>query len=217
MALKDCLPDLKPKNTLLFLQLLPGAKRDFVFSSLDRDRLFKLVKDKFVNTPTLCALILSWGGMRPQHFKALIRQTEWVRVCDKIRAGCLTRREAYADFLALRKAGKLQGMGPAFFTKLIYFLAPRSDGVRSPHIMDQWAASSMNVLCGRKVVKLSASGKSLWVNDANDPECYEVFCELVDRLCVRLKVDPHRLDRAMLSLGGRNPHPWRSYVISHRN
>ena len=52
----------------------------------------------------------------------------WLEVAQSIREGKLMRAEAYARIRSLKMKKELPHMGPAFFTKLNYFLKARAVG-----------------------------------------------------------------------------------------
>ena len=119
-------------------------------------------------------------------------------------------------------------MGPAFFTKLIYFLTPRDVPKRKPgYIMDQWAGSSMNLLTGSNLVLLDVSRTwshskgplepsfAFTVSDENTSDDYEAFCCVVDRLACHLCLCVDQVDQALFSDGGKNAGTWREHVIAH--
>ena len=143
---------------------------------------------------------------------------EWLKVAQRIREGKLARGEAYERFRALRKEGRLKGMGPAYFTKLIYFLTPRrSRQCKPPYIMDRWAGSSVNLLTGSNTVLLD--GERTWkdlkgkldvsygftVSDANTDDDYEAFCTAVDRLAADVGLCADQVDCALFSKGEDGP------------
>jgi hypothetical protein len=154
----------------------------------------------------ICASVLAWGGMRKNSFQSLfnIERTEkWLELSKRLRIDVeLTREQAYLEFLEIRGErvpdtsqgkSKLLGMGPAYFTKLIYFLQPTSASRRG-YILDQWAGWSINELfpdVADPIVKMdetySVSSKksvsvSMTVSDANDATSYENFCSKIDEL-----------------------------------
>lgn len=212
---------------------LPGVAADRLPTGLvPRSTVMALASDLEVGTATVCAAAMAWGGMRMHHRNMAFcspHAGEWLAVADRLRTGRLARAEGYEAFRALRTASKLKGMGPAYFTKLIYFLMPR-DG--SPHlpgfIMDQWAGCSVNVLMGREIVLMDSTGTwkrkrkelkktySFRVSDINTGEDYEAFCATVDRLASYFGKSGDEIDRALLSDGGRAPAEWRRYVMEYR-
>ena len=198
---------------------------------VSRDDVLELVADQTLDTVTVCAVIMAWGGMRMNHRDMLFGETsrQWVKLSDDIRAGKHSRRSAYEGFSSLQRQNKIPGTGPAYFTKLIYFLAPRTEkGSPAGYIMDQWAGCSVNLLAGNHTVRMNSvfewvSGRdglvrrsSFIVSDTNDGNSYEAFCSCVDALAAHFGITGDAADRALLSTGGHNAAAWRLHVIEHR-
>ena len=76
---------------------------------------------------------------------------------------------------------KMKGLGPAFYTKLIYFL-----GDQTGLIMDQWTAKSVNKLCGYKCVKLE---NNKTVSKKNDVNVYKQYLYIVSEIHKTLKLE----------------------------
>lgn len=117
----------------------------------NRTLLLEVAKNSSVGTLKLCISIFAWGGMNPANGKRLfaLPTPPWVQIAEQVRAGKLSRSEAYNEFARLKSSKKLSGVGPAYFTKLLYFLAPRTNGARPiGYIMDQWLGCSVNLLTG---------------------------------------------------------------------
>lgn len=199
--------------------------------NVTRSHVLELASIPEVNVHTVCAAIMAWGGMRKDHRNSLFKESdsEWIQVAQDIRSGLIDRKTAYCHLAELRRQKKFNGAGPAYFTKLIYFLTPRQERtLKTGYIMDQWAGCSINVLVGREVVLMNAT--KTWkrqaddlvpsfqftVADQNTGNDYETFCSAVDRLkdCFGITVD--QVDRALVSAGGRDPEPWRRYVTRQR-
>ncbi len=195
-----------------------------------REQVFELAEEdpSNVNTATVCAAILAWGGMHDKHRKRLfeLENKEWLEVACELRKGNLERTKAYDRFKKLRRHAKLRGMGPAFFTKLIYFLMPQKSARFKPgYIMDQWAGSSINLLTGEEIVLMdvqkpwdsnnggSESKTKFTVSHENDGQNYEKFCEEVNWLAGHLGKCPSQIDRALVS---KRRKTWREYVRERR-
>ena len=196
---------------------------------IKRSQVFALAANPSINTATVCAAAMAWGGMNQRFSEKFfsLAGDGWLKVAERIRAGLLDRKAAYAALANLRRDGKLYGTGPAYFTKLIYFLTPRAGGEGDqPYIMDQWAGCSINLLLSRELVKMNvtriwAMGKpkpvfSYQVAEANTCEDYEEFCDATDVLRLEFGLTPDQVDRAMIANGGRNRSSWRHYVIKNR-
>ena len=196
-----------------------------------RSEVFELAADPSFSVSTVSAAAMAWGGMRVGFLIPLLESDggTWLDLAQRIRNGELTRAKAYACLKKLRAQGKLRGMGPAFFTKLIYFLSPRDKPERrTAYIMDQWAASSVNLLNGWDVVLMDvtktwsfSSGRlttsfAFTVSDQNTAEDYEAFCSTVDQLAGRFSLGADQVDQALFSADETGPGCWRRYVIEHR-
>jgi hypothetical protein len=125
-------------------------------------------------------------------------------------------------------------MGPAYYTKLIYFLMPRDSACPVGYIMDQWLGCSVNLLCHQEVVRMdtmviwtaqkrgtarsSVRRATSRVSPLHTSEHYERFCQAVELLAERMGVGwtPDAAELALMSSGGHSPAPWRSYVVQRR-
>ena len=206
---------------------------------ITHDDVVELIRGN-AKTVTVCAAILAWGGMRYNSRDDLIKgdNYDWLGVCENIRNGTLSRRDAFDALQELRKAGKLKGLGVAFFTKLIYFLQ-LGDAAKKPggYIMDQWASESVNLLTGEDVVRLDTSWTLKWtrrggetpqevtsavVSDLNDGGNYEDFCLAMDKIAIEAAADPahpiprEQLDRAVMGADVAIEGSWRSHLLGER-
>lgn len=189
--------------------------------NVSRTHLFEMVKNKDICTPSCCISILAWGGMRKTHGERLFSNNlDWLELAHKIRLGGLDRAGAFQKFTALRADGKLPGMGPAYFTKLIFFLCTNSP---RGYIMDQWTSASINLLYDSKIVQTTISRQRKGsdnlvetVLDRNLPEDYELFCKGIEKIAERLEVIPEYAEEMMFSNGGAHKGHWRKHVINER-
>jgi hypothetical protein len=164
---------------------------------MDRGRLFKFCAQSDAEAEDIFLAVCAWGGMRVNNGKrAWPCASDWGPVINKLRTDCADRREAYQLFSCLRDENNLPGVGPAYFTKLIFFVRPSLCG----YIMDQWTARSINLLYG-KTIRLT-HGQSV---AENDPEIYEDFCRKIENVAERLRRPPEEAERALFSSGGRRP------------
>lgn len=188
---------------------------------LSRKMLFTMVGDEKISTLSCCISILSWGGMKTPHGRSLFETDhQWIKVADELRCGNFTRKTAYEKFALLRKENKLPGMGPAYFTKLIFFLLPKGN---RGYIMDQWTSASINLIYSKPIVitsiaKRGTNGNALdeTVSDKNSSENYDEFCKKVNEIAKKLGVEPEHAEEIMFSIGGRTPGDWRMHVIAER-
>ena len=152
----------------------------------------------------VCAM--AWGGQGggaggKRHVAVAWKaQKRITSILNQLRSGSLSRQAAYNLF----RINPVSGLGPSFFTKLIYFFSPQP----SFYIMDQWTAKSINLLTGRPVVRIGNKAP----NDFNKPGNYQAFCEEVDLIAGMLGVSGEVAEERLFSQGGRHPWPWRRYV-----
>lgn len=191
-------------------QLLNSVDFDsFPLNEMNRQDVFKFVQDA-KNSSLSCALsIFAWGAMRRSNARQVIYHSKnWLPVIERLRENPLKRDAVYDMFAELRSLGA-KGMGPAYFTKLIYFLG-RNETSRG-YIMDQWTARSINLLCGLDLIHLSKFQSFQFVNDKNNGAVYEKFCACVEGLAQQLDVKPDEAELLIFS-EGRSRGAWRTYV-----
>jgi hypothetical protein len=148
---------------------------------MDRAAVQKYCANK-AHSDELCFLaVMAWGGMRRDHGRSAWRNRDQglLRAIAQLRKSTTTRREAYALFEQLRTVKKLPGVGPAYFTKLIFFLNPKLNG----YILDQWTAKSVNLLFPPFVhLTVGATRGTDTVSNKNSADVYEKFCARLDQL-----------------------------------
>lgn len=194
----------------------PAISANLPDSVVDRDYLKNLCSSKDVSDEQCFIAIMAWGGMKTKHGELAWQiRASWIPIIAKLRSGMLTRKEAYQQFHDMRKIHPHCGMGPAYYTKIIFFAGPEHDG----YIMDQWTSLSINLLTEglpASPVKMKTSTyrgrRSDSVSDSNDAETYESFCQIIEGLAKAVLLTPEETEKRMFSQGGRNPAPWRSYV-----
>lgn len=124
-----------------------------------------------------------------------------------LRGGGLTRCAAYNLFCG---AGAIPGLGPAYFTKLLYFFQPAPDC----YIMDQHTGKSVNLLTGNWVIRMAGN----YVSPLNKCGNYQAYCEEVDQIAGLLSshsgtaISGDQVEEMMMSQGGTRPWPWRAHM-----
>lgn len=165
------------------------------------------------NTAEHCFItVMAWGGggLKAHYRRSSWRARQhWRSVVANVRKPGSSRSTAYEALWSLKKRkpdqiDRLPGVGPAFFTKLIFFMRDKPDGF----IMDQWLGKSVNLLTGERIVRMDGECASL----RNTPADYEMFCGVVEELGARLGLDHDATEQALFSRGGRKPGPWRWHV-----
>ncbi|MBS0454152.1 MAG: hypothetical protein JSS14_22845 [Proteobacteria bacterium] len=125
----------------------------------------------------------------------------------QLRAGGLTREQAYDLFAN----NPIPGLGPSYFTKLVYFFRP-DDTVG--YIMDQWTGKSINLITGHHVVRIysdSPSALNTWEN-------YESFCRVIDFVATQQGCTGDQVEQRLFSQNGQHRRPrgaWRNHVRSN--
>lgn len=178
---------------------------------LSRSFLKQLSVAEAVSDRDVLWSILAWGGMRRDSARRLAaHESLWIEITGKLRRDGLDRRESYRIcFDAVRDVGSA-GIGPAYFTKLIFFANPRHDG----YIMDQWTSRSVNFLIdGPPLIKMRTQNH---VDPRNDESSYEQFCGVVEDLSkILTNKTSEETELCLFSKGGRSPHPWRRYLLTN--
>ena len=179
----------------------------FLNKKFDRYELFNYCKN--AGNINAVIAILSWGGMKRNHGKLFFDQYETVEECiNNLRLNKVkTRKAAFCMFQNWRKENPKLGMGIGYYTKLICFLAPQLNG----YIMDQWASKSINLLFDNEIVNLQ---NGIWVDDSNNEEVFELYCQKIDELAVVLGCTGFEAEKRIFSLGyGKGL--WRNYLKEH--
>jgi hypothetical protein len=161
--------------------------------------------------------ILSWGGIRIAAARRLARNEDvWSEAVGRFRREGMTRAQCFLKCFELTESFPRGGIGPAFFTKLIFFANPSHDG----YIMDQWTSRSVNLLVSGPPVVLMRTKDH--VDPRNTADHYERFCQIVEDLsgvankCDRpVPLKPEDIERCLFSTGHPKRHQWRKYVVEH--
>lgn len=203
-----------------------GSRYALSKSPLSRAALSALWRNSSVSVEACFLSTMAWGGMKRDNGRRIwSARSHWLSVCNDVRAGLHTRATGFNAFSALRAKGLLPGMGPAYFTKVLFFASPHGDA----YILDQWTARSMHLLSGQgrypsvrkdytsasKAKRLSAPHMlRVIVDDRVTSADYVDYCIQVDSLAVTLGWTAHQVEERLFSNGGKSPHPWRAHVMS---
>lgn len=206
---------------LSYAQSVAHERTDCQFALLpdkpvDRKHLFDMAAFDDANTLTCCVAIFAWGGMRRDHARAALGTADkWLPIADAIRRQKIGRRDAYSRFMQARQSKSLPGMGPAFFTKLIYFFGEKATS--RGYIMDQWTALSANLLTGRPMVEMQILKNAARVSDNNGADVYDEFCNFIEALGKELNESADKAEMRIFSVGGRGDKQgkWRTYLKQH--
>jgi hypothetical protein len=174
---------------------------------IGRPELKEMAKDPAYSDRDVLWAILGWGKMHRQHARRFKENEQaWLNVVQHLRTGNLTRADGYALCHDTMCRITNPGIGPAYFTKLIFFADPKHDG----YIMDQWTARTSNLLViGSPLVRMQSRE---YVSPHNSPNTYERFCQLVEYLAKMINRSSEETEQCMFSKGGKKPDPWRKFV-----
>lgn len=132
----------------------------------------------------LIVCIFAWGGMRPTPTwgqLAINTIKSYEKICLGLLRGELDSTSAYDEFYKQKKLGQMRGVGPAYYTKLIFFF-----GNQTGAIMDRWTARSANLLLNAPVVKLNSTK---YVDNKNPTQVYAKYLEFISELKTTLSIE----------------------------
>lgn len=195
-------------------RLVPETDVNVCTTAQDRKTLRAYCRQNDVSDLETFVAVMAWGGMSVRNGRLALRAPRtMMELVRQIRHSILDRADDYARFYRARREGSMIGIGPAYYTKLLFFIRPKQDS----YILDQWTARSIHVLTGSckfpRVAKLP--GNQARVSDSITPQQYEKYCRIVDIIAGH--AGPMRwtgadVEERLFSEGGRAPKPWREYV-----
>lgn len=206
-------------DELPFFSEMPSAQ-------LDRDQVRSHCCNRKYPVLHGYVVAMSWGdqgagaGGTKHALAAWAERGTIKRLLEEVRKGVLTPREAYDLFAST----PVKGLGPAYFTKLLYFFRAGADKGQpvDRYVMDKWTAKSINLLTGEHIVRVNKDGN---VEASNTGENYEAFCREIDRLADVLNArglqrqhSGEDVEQMLFSLGSikKQPQwPWRVHVDTH--
>jgi hypothetical protein len=156
--------------------------------------------------------IMAWGAQNRRNGRtAWAGFAQLAPIIDALRRDHVSAFEAYTRFhhVTVAHEPRVKGLGPAYYTKLLYFLSAR----QVAPIMDQWTAKSMQLLVARSraepIIKLSSQG---YVSPQNTVVVYELFCSFVAQIAQRYEISVGSAEALAFSGSGQ---PWRDHVRAH--
>jgi hypothetical protein len=157
-------------------------------------------------------IAMAWGGQGlgpggKRHAQAAWRDQPFlISKIEAIRKGGLSRAQSYDLFIG---DSKVDGLGPAYFTKLLYFFSPANDC----YIMDQWTTKPIILLTGMNLIRHTNQGPS----QSNKGLNYELFCRIIEDLAKKMEVNSgDEMEQRLFSNGsvGKSPRgEFRQFVI----
>ncbi len=202
---------------------IAAANHPELHQRLTRARVRGFCLRQNVHLELRAAAVMGWGragGKGYAHAPTLWAARHlWLPLLERLPH--LSRKEAFREFRALRSRGDLPGMGPAYFTKLIFFF-----GSGTGYILDKWLAASVQVLNathwtldpnGLPVFTWRSSNfpklnhQRTMVVDQVTSEEYERFCEILEDLAPLLRLaDGEAVEQLLFSSS-----TWRAFVREH--
>jgi hypothetical protein len=204
-----------PKDYALAIEASGQVVKRMPERAFNRDTLRSFV-DTSGDAESRFIAIMAWGRMRHHHTRrALAVKERWVQLIDNLVSSKVSRRCAYEMFVDRRKRENrerhLDGLGVAYFTKLLFFLRPKADA----YIMDQWTGKSVNLLFAPdNIIGRFVKFDNSIVSDRNTPDDYEQFCQMIEALAKKLKVKAEDAEKRIFSNGGgaSKDGKWRAFV-----
>nr|WP_313634780.1 hypothetical protein [Brevundimonas diminuta] len=204
----------------MFLSDAPAELASMPGAAMSRTELRAYLKAN-PNPHRALAAILAWGGTGYRAREGVSSTWQnWVTTFDFLRGK--PAETQYAHYLAATGNRTLKGLGPAFFTKAVFFTADRD---APGYILDQWTARSANALTNdRTFVRLTSQKKEVQpdgvfrpagfiVSSANDATRYSRFNRLVADLAENLDCSPEHAELLMFSKATW----WRAYLVQRAN
>ncbi len=157
----------------------------------------------------VCAM--AWGlqgaaGRRAHVDAAWANRADIAHRLMLLRGGGYTRQQAYDLF----STSPIPGLGPSYFTKLVYFFRPDET---IGYIMDQWTGKSIDLITGHHVVRMYGDAPTSLNTGAN----YDSFCRVIDFLAMQEGNTGDELEQRLFSQNGqyrRQRGAWRDHVRS---
>lgn len=156
--------------------------------------------------------VMAWGlqgaaGRRSHVAAAWSNRVEIARRLTLLKAGGYNRQQAYELFAT----DPISGLGPSYFTKLIFFFRPEAE---IGYIMDQWSGKSVNLITGRHVVRMYGDSPAA----SNTGENFDSYCRMIDFLANNVGNTGDELEQRLFSQNGLHRRPrgaWRDHVRGH--
>lgn len=169
--------------------------------ALKRDELRKLCLSQSQDPTALYVAVMAWGRQNRRYLaRSWHHRSKFVHRLLLLRSERLTRCEAFGLF----HNDHIDGLGPSYFTKLLFFFSLAGDC----WIMDQWTSKSINLLFGN-IVPMQGH----YFSPSIEAGHYEQYCAAVDEISSLLSCDGERAEMLLFSRGGRKPHAWRAHVM----
>ena len=185
-AKKNALPNIPNASQLPALKLC-------------RQQVRQICIDPSIDVLFAYICVMAWGGQGEKHALSSWSHPSLSNDLRTLRKGGLSRRDAYMIF---ESDGKIPGLGPSYFTKLLYFFSQNFAIGEAPYIVDNKIRDSMTLLTG-----------SPFDFDANRGS-YQACCEEIDDMSIIVGRSGQEIEERLFSQRGA---PWWKYVNKAAN
>ena len=182
---------------------------------LTRTQVREICTNPAVNPLAAYAVAMAWGGQKDINFESSIKAPVLPDLLQNLRN---SQQERGADFQKTQKVvAQIEGVGIAFFTKLLYFFRSQPDA----YILDQWTAKSACILFEHPPVRLGQRGNDKgYYPPADDTTAveYGAFCSAIECLATELwpgVIGAGQFAEAAMFDVGKGKGVWRSFVKDH--
>ena len=208
-------------------QFFHNKNISYSFKKISKKELLKYCQ-KDISLLEKVIAILAWGGMRQDHFIRLMTGTKfkslskvnnnqedvrfskknWHSIEDILHSLKNSDDPRKFHYLSMKNLN-LNYCGPAYYTKILYFLFRKKDCF----IMDQWTSKSMNILLQKKIITLSGN----YVSKTNDENIYDKFCKFILFMQEKISatgrnISPDETEDLLFSRGGGKALYWRNFI-----
>jgi hypothetical protein len=195
---------------------LGEAPGDLAREPMDRAALRQQCMDASTDPLAGYLAVMAWGGQgklnRSHAVNPWKQRAAIAAQLLALRARSHTRQSAYRVFC---EAPDIHGLGPSYYTKLIYFFAHTPPG-QECYIMDQFSACSVNLLFDESIVLLMDQKSP---SRANTCAHYDAFCQGIDAIGAALggRYTGAEIEMAMFARNASGIRPWRHYLKAYKH
>jgi len=154
---------------------------------------------------------MAWGGQgnrdKNHVTNAWAANQVLVPILTQIRGAALPRITAYKLFLSGSRSNLIPGLGPSFFSKLLYFFGPKPSPTQLPpyaqppcYVVDNQVLKSLTLLTGLPFMQAATPGG------------YQAACETIDAMATMLQCSAQDLEERLFD---RHRGHWRRYRNLH--
>lgn len=199
-----------PEDYLIELNQITGLQLQwpagYDMGLLDRQAVRGLCRNPSVHVLIGYAAVMAWGGMRFSHYQQSLRGKSLQVLQSTLEYLKNSQANRSSDFAIVSQAAEsIDGLGIAFYTKLLFIFRPQSDA----YILDQFTAKSACLIFENCQITLTSGD---FADPKTSPEAYEWFCASIDEMGHELGNTGEAIESAMFDVRGGT---WRNYLRGH--